>query len=234
MSVTHVRYRWHVAENLPSVDPYELCRALLDNSEALVEDAGLLLEHGRHPRAAALALMALEELSKVRLCIDAIVEGTPVPVARSRAWADHREKFAGATAIELAFLHESPDFDRARVQHSIAKDQKVKLACRYVDHSDGQIARPSDLSVDASPFVDRAGRATAWLRESLCHLSPDVMDAVRPHREVIEQIFASLVDEDDLEGTVCRLRAAVSAAAELVVGPLDEAGPPVQARPSAS
>lgn len=234
MSVTHVRYRWHVAENLPSVDPYELCRALLDNSDALVEDAALLLEHGRHPRAVALALMALEELSKVYLCIEAIVEGTPVPVARSRSWADHREKLAGATALELAFLRESPDFNRARVQQSVAEDQKIKLACLYVDHSDGQIDKPSELSVDASPFVDRAGRAGAWLRERLRHLSPDVMDAIRPYREVIEQHFASLVDEDDMEATVGRLRAAVAAASEPGIEPLDEAGHPVRARPNES
>lgn len=234
MSVTHVRYRWHVAENLTSVDPYELCRALLDNSDALVEDAGLLLEHGRHPRAVALALMALEELSKVYLCIEAILEGTPVPVARSRSWADHREKLAGAAALELAFLRESPDFDRARVQQSVTADQRAKLACLYVDHSDGQIAKPSELAVDASLFVDRAGRAVAWLRNVLRHLNPDVIDAVRPHREVIEQYFASLVDEDDMEATVGRLRAAVAAASELGIEPLDEAGPRAQARPSES
>lgn len=221
-----------MAENLTSVDPYELCRALLDNSDALVDDAGLLLEYGRHPRAVALALMALEELSKVYLCIEAIVEGTAMPVARSRSWADHREKLTGAAALELAFLRESPDLDRTKVQQSATADQRTKLACLYVDHADGQIATPSDLAVDASPFVDRAGRAVAWLRTVLRHLSPDVIDAVRPHREVLEQYFSSLVDEDDMVATVGRFRTAVAAASELSIEPLDEAGSRGQARPS--
>jgi AbiV family abortive infection protein len=211
-----------VAENLTNIDPYELCRALLDNSSALVEDAGLLLEHGRHPRAAALALMALEELSKVLLCVEAIVEGTPVPVTRSSAWRDHREKIAGATALELAFLHEDPNFDEARIKESVIADQKAKLACLYVDHADGQIAKPSELEVDATHLVDRAGRAAAWLRSVLHPLSPDVIDAVRPHREVLEQYFGSLVDEDDMAATVGRFRATVAAASELSIEPLDD------------
>lgn len=62
---TVVRYTSDVAEKLTSVDPHELGRALLDNSNALVWDACVLVEHERHPRAAALALMALEEMSKI-------------------------------------------------------------------------------------------------------------------------------------------------------------------------
>ena len=188
-------------------DPYELAQALLDNSRALVDDADLLLEHGRHPRAAALALMAMEELSKVQLCLEAMTEGTPVPESRSKAWTDHRGKFSSARAFELAFLDESPDLDPTRVKKLVAEDQQTKLACLYVDHAVGHIARPQEFVMNTSLVVERAKNAVAQLGQIVALSTPDAVALIRPHQEVITKWIESLVVEGDAGATIDRLRA---------------------------
>lgn len=188
------------------MNPYELARALLDNAEQLVADAELLLEHGRHPRAAALSLMALEEMSKIQFCVESIVEDTPVPAARSKEWTNHRDKFTGAKALELAFVEESPHFDRARIRTSVLEDQGTKLASLYVDHTDGRIATPATTKVDAPRLVERARVTVDWLARIVFHLTPEAMEEIRPYREVIEQFLSAAINENDMEGSVERLR----------------------------
>lgn len=195
-----------MANDETNTDPYQLARALLNNGDALIEDAELLLDHRRYPRAAALALMALEELSKVHLCLEAIINQTPVPEARSKAWTDHKGKFEGARALELAFLDEAPDLDRADVQESIARDQRTKLACLYVDHFRGQIHTPSEVRANATHLLERAQSSSSMLSPVVVLLTPDVMEEIRPYREEFDQYFASMVNEDDIGATVGRFR----------------------------
>lgn len=204
-------YRSRVADDQSTVNPYELARALLGNAEQLVADAELLLEHGRHPRAAALSLMALEEMSKIQFCVDSIVDDTPVPGARSKEWTNHKDKFTGVKALELAFVEESPQFDRARIRSSVLEDQGTKLASLYVDHTDGEIATPATNKVDAPRLVERARATVDWLGRMVPQLTPEAMEEIRPYREVIEQFLSATIDENDMEGSVERLRAIMAA-----------------------
>lgn len=76
----------------------EIARAALDNSASLLDDARVLLDAGRWPRAHALAVLAAEEFGKFFLCI---VAGQTVESADAAAWknfwqrfSSHRVKFA--------------------------------------------------------------------------------------------------------------------------------------------
>lgn len=54
-------------------DLLALMHALLANASDLVDDAELLLENARFPRAYALAALGGEELGKIYLCLDALL-----------------------------------------------------------------------------------------------------------------------------------------------------------------
>ena len=89
--------------------------ALLENAADLVDDARVLLQHGRSPRAYALAVLATEELGKTFLCLQVALRD-PAVTARAfwGGWRHHGEKFDSAWAYHTAFLsllHEV-DFDR--------------------------------------------------------------------------------------------------------------------------
>ncbi len=107
-------YQGSVDEQDNAVDPVGLAFALLDNADLLLSDAELLLTTSRLSRAAALALIASEELSKLYLCLGAITGEAVLPSAKSRDWRDHRDKLETAKALDIAFIDADPDLDMTK------------------------------------------------------------------------------------------------------------------------
>jgi AbiV family abortive infection protein len=74
-------------------DLLSLMDALLSNAESLADDARLLHENGRFPRAYALAALAGEELGKVYLCLDALLSSDGVDARQFWwGWRHHGDK----------------------------------------------------------------------------------------------------------------------------------------------
>lgn len=193
-------------------DTIELAQALLGNAESLLSDADLLLAAGRRARAAALALMASEELSKLYLCVGAITGEDDVPRATSPLWTGHRVKMETAKALELAFIDEHPNFDIETVKAEVAALLKLKKATLYVDHEDGEVKRPGDLQVDAEAILESGRAQCNFLRGIFDAITPEVIAAMDEHREMMATIAEGLVDDTDIAGTARRLRAVTAAA----------------------
>lgn len=195
-----------------SVDPLEMAIALLENGDALLSDAAYLMDDGRRSRAAALAVMASEEFSKVHYCLDAITGEASMPRSSSRAWKDHREKLETAKALELAFIDAEPNFDMDVARADVDFLVQLKMSCLYVDHLSGAILRPSDNGVDVSALIASGNAKSAVLHRVIDRVTPEVLAAMDEHRDLLTNLLDDLVNEDDPEGTIKRLRTVAAAA----------------------
>lgn len=193
-------------------DPFQMSRALLDNADALLEDSALLLANGRHARAAALAVVASEELGKLYHCLMSITGEAPLPPARSKPWTDHKDKLSTMVALELAFMDEGELTDPKGARDAVAHLQRLKNACFYVDHSAGRIVSPAEVDTGAADQLTRVKAQRDFLRKAFANVTPENMDAVRPFQRGFEQLLESLVVEEDLVATRRRLRAVLEAA----------------------
>lgn len=196
-----------------SADPLEMAIALLENGDALLSDAAYLMDDGRQSRAAALAVMASEEFSKVHYCLDAITGEAVMPSSSSRAWKDHREKLETAKALELAFVDAEPNFDMDVARADVDFLVQLKMACLYVDHESGAILRPRDKRVDVAALIVSGNAKSALLHRVIDRLTPEVLVAMDEHRDLLTNVLDHLVNEDDPEGTIKRLRTVAAAAA---------------------
>ena len=194
------------------VDPLELARALLDNGDALLSDAAYLLSDERRARAAALALMASEEFSKLYLCLNAITGEAEVPSATSREWRNHQDKLETAKALELAFIDPNPNFDMERAKAEVASLRRLKMSCTYVDHESGHVRRPGDDAVDAAALIANGRAKSAFLHSIFDRITPEVMLAMNDYRDLLANVIDRLTDEHDPEATVGRLRSLTAAA----------------------
>jgi AbiV family abortive infection protein len=203
----------HMTDTLQEADPLELAKALLANGDALLSDASYLLVGGRQLRSAALALMAVEEFSKIYPCLNAITGEAELPRATSKEWRDHRDKLETAKALDLAFIDPEPDFDLPTVSREVESQRQLKMACIYVDHCDGKVQRPDDVRVDAAALVANGQAKSRFLHTIIDRVTPEVVSAMSEHRQLMVEVLDQLVDETDPEGTVARLRALAAAAA---------------------
>lgn len=202
-----------MTDALREADPIELAKALLANGDALLSDASYLLDGGRQLRSAALALMAVEEFSKIYLCLNAITGETELPLATSREWRDHRDKLETAKALDLAFIDPEPDFDLDTARAEVESQRQLKMSCLYVDHRAGQVQRPSDVRVDAAGLVANGQAKSRFLHTIIDRVTPEVVLAMSDHRQLMVEMVGHLIDETDPEGTFARLRALTAAAA---------------------
>lgn len=202
-----------MAEEKRAVDPLELAKALLTNGDALLSDARYLLDGGRRARAAALALIAMEEFGKIYACLNAIAGEAELPSATSRSWRNHRDKLQTAKALDLGFLDSKPSFDMDLAAAEVEANQRLKMSCLYVDHMLGKIQRPSHATVDAAALVASCQDMSAFLHSILDRVTPDVVSAMADYRPLIEALLDRMIDKQDPEGSVARIRAVTKAAA---------------------
>lgn len=207
-------YQESVDQQDDAPDPLGLAFALLENADLLLCDAELLLINGRGPRAAALALIASEELSKLYLCLGALTGEAVLPTTKSREWRDHRDKLETAKALDIAFIDAEPDLDMTVAKTTIDELLSLKKACLYVDHESGRIVSPTEVDVDAQELVDRARARIALLRPIFDGITTDVRQALELHREAMARMVEALIDRDSPGTTIDRLRSVLAATQE--------------------
>jgi AbiV family abortive infection protein len=128
-------------------DLVALVQTTVQNARSLLEDARLLFEAGRYPRAHALAVLALEEFGKHMMCVSRATQAIGVADTEEEFWRrfnDHKAKLREAKLLIEAILK---DPERRytqfanRLLREAASDHATKLAGLYVDF-DGTITEP--------------------------------------------------------------------------------------------
>jgi AbiV family abortive infection protein len=153
---------------MPSANQLRLLAAAAEGNAAdLAADARLLLEAGRHARAHALATLALEELGKRTLCLEALA-GKLDENGFRKAWSSHLDK------LESSYLEAILSANSAqRLSAWYKDDAAMKMRGLYVDanpiDADGAPLTPSDLDpLAAQGIVETAQAAAArlWARST--------------------------------------------------------------------
>lgn len=155
---------------LDEPDLQHLAYHSVGNSRALLEEAEILFERGRWPRAAALAILAVEESGKAHLChvwafhVLPTVDDPTDPAAWQDFWdsfADHPGKFDRWLSRVDGFGG-CPDFGAWK--HEASRAHLSKLACLYVDWAvpERAVTTPEAITADARQFVEIARDALAY------------------------------------------------------------------------
>jgi AbiV family abortive infection protein len=134
---------------MPTTDELlELANAALSNAEELLNDAVLLAEAGRFPRAYALAALACEESAKSSQCLSS----TWSICTPGWFWArfnNHPVKLEPIhlrTILESGKTIESESWFVGRVRSDARSAHARKLRGLYVDLMEGVIQNPSDIN----------------------------------------------------------------------------------------
>jgi AbiV family abortive infection protein len=178
----------------------DLVHVLLRNAADLTDDARTLLEQRRWARTYALAALAGEELGKVGLCLEVLLDPAPMDgKSFARAWRSHGEKLASMTAYRVAFVDDPGEVDLARLKVGTDEVCRRKMSAIYVDITDaGTVETPCEINAtEAVALLERVEGAVEHAGGVLNTLS---MDLVATTRELTPQILAP-VDEylDGLE-----------------------------------
>jgi AbiV family abortive infection protein len=153
---------------MPSANQLRLLAAAAEGNAAdLAADARLLLEAGRYARAHALATLALEELGKRTLCLEALA-GKLDENGFRKAWSSHLDK------LESSYLEAILSANSAqRLSAWYKDDAALKMRGLYVDanpiDADGAPLTPSDVApLAAQGIVETAEVAAArlWARST--------------------------------------------------------------------
>lgn len=198
----------------PREDLLALIQVSLRNAGDLLDDARLLLDAGRPPRAHALATLALEEIGKASLCMLALLP-VPEPFYGSSskggfwvAWQDHAAKLGWALGFLGLIVREpaGPAIEAVERLQGAARDGHLrKLDGFYVDYRDGKILSPAQVSAaEARQIADDARAllevaAASWLTDGLA----DRMRDLDQHRDAIAGLLQQLaqavvIDADGL------------------------------------
>jgi AbiV family abortive infection protein len=148
----------------PADDLVALIQAAVHNARDLLDDASLLLDAGRPPRAHALATLSLEEIGKGCLCLMALFP-QPEPFYGSRskgdfwkAWQDHSDKLGWALGFLELLIREptGPVADAvARLMRAAHDGHLRKLRGFYIDYRDGKVLTPGQVSaIEAQQVVE--------------------------------------------------------------------------------
>ncbi|HEV2373717.1 MAG TPA: AbiV family abortive infection protein [Streptosporangiaceae bacterium] len=141
----------------PSEDLVTLIQACLRNAEGLLDDARLLLDAGRGPRAHALATLALEEVGKSCVCLLGLF---PMPVRFFgirgdddfwAAWTSHTDKLMWARGLLSLLIREpgGPVLAAAgRLADAVRGEHLRKMRGLYVDYADGSVLLPADITTE--------------------------------------------------------------------------------------
>jgi AbiV family abortive infection protein len=145
---------------MPSAAQLRQLAAAEGNAAELAADARLLLEAGRPGRAYALATLALEELGKRTLCLEALAGKLDERRFRN-AWSSHLAK------LERSYLEALLSANsKERLSAWYEDDAAMKMRGLYVDanpdDADGAPLTPADVDPDtARGLVENAEAAAA-------------------------------------------------------------------------
>lgn len=123
--------------------------ALLTNAAALIDDASLLYENTRYPRAYALAALAGEELGKVYLCLDAVLtDEVHEPKQFWKRWREHGDKLDSARAYAAAFVDDLSALDVDELGPDARRIENPEAVChirglRWGRTTDARPCRPT-------------------------------------------------------------------------------------------
>lgn len=136
------------------------------NSHDLLNEAEILFERERWARAAALAVLSVEESGKAHLCH---VWAFHLHPADDEAWADFWDDFAdhpGKIDRWLSRVDQIGDCtDFGAWKHDASRAHLSKLWCLYVDFTvpDRHVVAPQFITrEDAEQFMDLAREAAAY------------------------------------------------------------------------
>lgn len=165
------------------------------NGMELFDDASLLLQNGRWPRAHALAVLALEEFGKACLSLGALVYTEDLAEGFWKDWVHHPTKLLNAGAILTFFGQDQPSTTAtvvAQLQAEARHEHVQKLRGFYVDLStSGVVERPDDINEDtARRVVDRVSTllellGPAWTSGALL----DRLDEIEAHGDELRAVF---------------------------------------------
>lgn len=146
---------------------YGISVACVRNGRALLEDAELLLEHGRSPRALSLAVLATEEFGKALQAFAVLLSGGGADEIKGfrRFGRDHASKLEAAETW-MAVAHPHLPLDESLTQNLIVEVERRsarKMAGLYVDHTPEGILQPDRITLDEATECVRFARTVEQL-----------------------------------------------------------------------
>lgn len=184
-----------------------LSRVCVANGDDLVQDARLLLEHGRASRALSLSVLAAEEYGKAMQAL--LVIGAGGSASEKRAYQQlhglHRPKLEAIVAW-LAILDPAEQLDASFVERAQLEVQMMataKMAGFYVDRTDTGVVAPSQTPADqARRYLTLAEVAGAQLRQLLGVIVGDQeLHALWRHAPQVSKAVAAAVEGADDDGS---------------------------------
>lgn len=142
----------------------------LENAEALVEDAQLLLDNGRPARCTALCLVAAEELGKIPMLANCLSHGREW--GWRSFWRRFRSHLSKLSMGDLVFASEviEPNLaaiDGRRFAKEYGSIATLREMALYVDWVDGRFMVPADardVAALASPLLSELRQALEFHR----------------------------------------------------------------------
>lgn len=200
-----------------------LIHALLANASSLVDDATLLLDHGRHARAYALAALASEELGKVYLCLDALLGDGMQDRQFWNLWREHRDKLVSARTYAAAFVDDLDQIDFSELSPDAEHIGETKMASIYVDFRDEQLMTPQRIDPEESDrLLSAVRRSIEHARWTFEGFDLDVLAAIQQARPHLEVITDRLLADPSPHAIVAAMRSFVSAARSLTPEELNQ------------
>lgn len=201
-----------------------LTHALLANAAALVDDASLLHEHGRHPRAYALAALSGEELGKVYLCLEALLPSEEFDGSRFWSnWRLHGNKLESARAYAAAFVDDLDTLDIDRLGSDAKLIGTQKLAAMYVDFNGQEPLTPDRIgAADAAALIATTRRSIDHAEVALGGLTSDVLPAMQALTPALTTVFDGITSDKAPLQVLAELRRLLVEAPEMTADQLIE------------
>lgn len=200
-------------------DLLSLIDALLANAEALADDAGLLYEHERYPRAYALGALAGEELGKVYLCLEALLSVEGVDVQQFWwGWRHHGDKLDSMRAYAAAFIEDLDEFDVGRLATDAKQIGAQKLSALYVDFDGAQVLVPDRVTQrDAADLLHRCRLSIGHLSGALAGLNAQIVQVTHVLGPALEAFFRRVIDDRSPQEVLAELRQIVHSLPNMTV-----------------
>lgn len=186
----------------------ELMTALLANAGTLVDDASLLFENDRFPRAYALAALAGEELGKVYLCLDALLASEDVDGKQFWwTWRQHGDKLDSMRAYAAAFVDDLESLNVDQLGPDARRIGTQKLSAIYVDFDGHDVLKPDRVAeVDAADLLQTTRLSVDHAQEALAGLSVDVVAAAHALAPELSEFFDRFFQDKEPEQVLAELR----------------------------